>query len=165
MFPENHLSSKFSTQLQAFLLIAIIAETNARFTFLPAKKLPQLLHFSTHHPARLHFTKIRLYLCSELFTCIPHPNVIALNAAHWCSRKEFLENTEGAIDPLSFYMYSSEGMKWHFSAFGREVVEEQQDSDQRLGNMLLKQRVNLLMRLGHRGEKKQASAGITEQSL
>lgn len=33
-------------------------------------------------------------------------NLFVLNAVHWCSQKEFLENTEGAIDPLSFYMYS-----------------------------------------------------------
>lgn len=116
--------------------------------------------------ARLHFTKIKVYLCSSLSYSLAFPNIIALNAVHWCSQWEFPGNAEGAINPhlstCTALCYEGDG---YVSAFCREATEEQQDSGQQLGDMLLRQWVNLLMRLAHRGEKRRATARITEKSL
>lgn len=142
LFPENCLSSKFSTWLQAFLLLVIIAETNACFLFLPAKKWPQMLHFSTNHHSKTSPTLSCTF--KALRYSFAFPNIIALNAIHWCSQLEFLVNTEQAIKTPSFYTYSPVlWRRWHVLVFYREVTEEEQDPGRQLGNMLLRQWVNL----------------------
>lgn len=84
------------------------------------------------------------YTFKALRYSLAYPNIIALNAIHWCSQLEFPANTEQAIKTPSFYTYSPVlQSRWHVLVLYREVTEEQQDSGRQLGNMLLRQWVNL----------------------
>lgn len=52
-----------------------------------------------------------------------------------------------------------------YLSFLQGGTEEEQNSGQQLRDTMLRQGMNLLMRLASRGEKRQASARITEKSL
>lgn len=134
----------------------MITETNACFLFLPAKKTTTTVSFFYRSPEQ-DFALPRLGCTPALSYSLAFPNIIALNAVHRCSQREFPVNIEGAVKTLSFYVCGS--------VFCRDVTEEQRDSGQQLGDTPLRQGLNLLMRLVHRGEKRRASARITEKSL
>lgn len=164
MLPENHLSSKFSTRLQALLLVAIIAETNAFFTFLPAKKKIYIYHscfiFLPTTTARLWFPRtIGLYLCSKLFPCIPW---------HHCPEQhalmQFLVNSEGAINPPCPYTHPCARRGVTSPSF----VQEGGRGAGRwpaAGGHAAQARRESFNGISTQGEKKQESTRFTEKSL
>lgn len=190
LFTKNSFSSRLSTRLQTFLLV----KPNAYFIFFPATRWSQL-HFSTvcYSKTSTHYSKIRLHSHFILLMCTLHRyyhECCRCKAIfeHCCTLEECAV-TLIPYQPQSRASYTDAARRAHgkywrgywtplilhaqpwvmkevtYLSFLQGGTEEEQNSGQQLRDTMLRQGMNLLMRLASRGEKRQASARITEKSL